>query len=44
MVVRRIFTHAVCYSVGFWSAVALQFAYDHAINAPARITHGRFHP
>jgi hypothetical protein len=34
MSVRRAATHLIAYSVGFWSAVALQFAYDHAINAP----------
>lgn len=39
---RRGAALTISYSLGFWTAVALQFAYDHAMNAPVTIR--RLHP
>jgi hypothetical protein len=38
---RRVATHTIAASVGFWAALALEYGYRHNLNAPS---HGRFHP
>ncbi len=42
----RAFTYLVAWSVGFWTATAIRYAYDHIEHAPVRalFPEGRLHP